>query len=810
MRPKKFVAVFIRATVGALVLISASATSSHAQSAIARAIPGEDLAFCAEFQGLEEHAAAWRNLALYRVLNRTTTGAMLESLVTQLCDKIRAESEGRTLKGEDAIRLAKHVARYGFGFAIIGKASASESQRWLLVIRGGAQADVNAPLEQFVRYCIAPEGAPTQVVTRQDGRKAVIIRSDEERSWAFWSEKEDFIVASAPSDDGYELFFETLDGKRPNAVTHPSRGELSKADGDFVPVAWAFADPALIAHAPAELDLAAVKRIDCRWGFQENALVSITRVIAPAPRRGLATVFDQPVLDGRNLPPVPVGLNDLTIASVDLGVLHDRLTGALPNGDVLVRRFSETFWQKSGIKLREDLLTRLGPRLAFYIAPEKIDTPLTPIGGFTAWLFHLPKFTALIEVKDSQAFGGTLETLVAAANRELKDLARGGPALELRRLEGNVGYELWIPPERLPLPAGYRPTLLVGKEFAAIATSTDAARRALNPEGDKPATAAARALPANAIFLNASDPRGSMPDWVANLPFLIQLLGAASRGAPPMRNLGFLSEIRVDATQVPLPDEIRTQLFPATTTASVDSTGLTITSRAAVPSMTGANAAPLAVALLLPAIRSARAAAYRSQSVNNMKQIGLAMHNYHAVHNTFPAAAICDDDGKPLLSWRVAILPFIEGGDALYGEFHLDEPWDSPHNKTLLDKMPAVFRPVKVTTKDPFLTFYQVFVGNGALFETSEAAAINTITDGTSNTIMAVEGGKPVPWTKPDDLPYDPEKPFPRLGGMKFPGGFNVLFGDGSVRFLKNSINVDVLRALISKAGGEVIDADAF
>ena len=94
------------------------------------------------------------------------------------------------------------------------------------------------------------------------------------------------------------------------------------------------------------------------------------------------------------------------------------------------------------------------------------------------------------------------------------------------------------------------------------------------------------------------------------------------------------------------------------------------------------------VSLLLPAFRSAREAARRAQCTNNLKQIGLAFHNYHEANGCLPPAAITDGSGKPLLSWRVALLPFIEASP-LYSRFHLDEPWDSPHNLALLDPMPS-------------------------------------------------------------------------------------------------------------------------
>lgn len=102
----------------------------------------------------------------------------------------------------------------------------------------------------------------------------------------------------------------------------------------------------------------------------------------------------------------------------------------------------------------------------------------------------------------------------------------------------------------------------------------------------------------------------------------------------------------------------------------------------------------------------------------NLKALALAMHNYHAAKGQFPPAAVTDRAGKPLLSWRVLLLPYLEGQNApsLYKEFRLNEPWDSPHNKKLLARMPAVFAPVAGKTRVPNSTFYQVFVGPGAIY----------------------------------------------------------------------------------------------
>ena len=135
----------------------------------------------------------------------------------------------------------------------------------------------------------------------------------------------------------------------------------------------------------------------------------------------------------------------------------------------------------------------------------------------------------------------------------------------------------------------------------------------------------------------------------------------------------------------------------------------------------------LTVALFLPAFRSAREAARRAQCTNNLKQIGLAFHNYQEANGSLPPAAITDRNGKPLLCWRVAILPYLESSP-LYSRFHLDEPWDSPHNLALLDPMPMVYACPSDRNRKPGMTGYQVVVGPATAFSPGlQACAVDRL-----------------------------------------------------------------------------------
>jgi prepilin-type processing-associated H-X9-DG protein len=229
------------------------------------------------------------------------------------------------------------------------------------------------------------------------------------------------------------------------------------------------------------------------------------------------------------------------------------------------------------------------------------------------------------------------------------------------------------------------------------------------------------------------------------------------------------------------------------------------------PLMTASTIGVL-VGLLLPAVQAAREAARRNASINNMKNIILASLNYEAKRKTYPPHASYDATGKPLLSWRVHLLPLIEQ-QALYENFHLDEPWDSPHNSKLIAEMPELYLdPSSGIAASEGKTHYLAVVGDQHLIAPADKGRmVKQITDGSSNTIAFVQVGNAsaVTWTKPEDWQPDENnlmKPF----DMLHPGGFIVAFADGSIRFLGYDIDPNVFKALLTYAGDEPIDSNSF
>ena len=207
-------------------------------------------------------------------------------------------------------------------------------------------------------------------------------------------------------------------------------------------------------------------------------------------------------------------------------------------------------------------------------------------------------------------------------------------------------------------------------------------------------------------------------------------------------------------------------------------------------------------------IRQAREAARRSQCAKNLEQIGVAMWDYYHAQGTFPPAYSTGPDGKPLLSWRIHILPFL-GQKALYDEFHKDEPWDSDHNKTLISRMPAAYTcpSGSRTAAKEGKTTYLTPRGPSTVFPGAHGIAVRDITDGTANTIFLVDASDAaaVTWTRPDDWDISVELKVQSLLGHH-PKGTNIgLADDGRVRFLKETVTPKVLHDLTTRDGGEII-----
>jgi len=219
------------------------------------------------------------------------------------------------------------------------------------------------------------------------------------------------------------------------------------------------------------------------------------------------------------------------------------------------------------------------------------------------------------------------------------------------------------------------------------------------------------------------------------------------------------------------------------------------------------------IALLLPAVQAAREAARRMQCTNNEKVIGLAMHMYHDANKSLPPAMTFDEDGKPLHSWRVLLLPYLWDESELFDQIRLDEPWDSDYNRQFHDRAPSVYRCPSAKGDITGMTSYSVVVGKESYSDEPDAEQdFSDIEDGLSNTIFLVERKTPVCWMDPtQEITFEEACKGINVSadglGSNHSGGINVCMFDGAVQFIsKNTVDWDTLRALLTWSGGEQVE----
>lgn len=195
---------------------------------------------------------------------------------------------------------------------------------------------------------------------------------------------------------------------------------------------------------------------------------------------------------------------------------------------------------------------------------------------------------------------------------------------------------------------------------------------------------------------------------------------------------------------------------------------------------------------------------------NNLRQIGLALHNYNNIYLTLPPAMVCDAEGRPMHSWRVLLLPFLDQM-GLYRQYRFDEPWDGPNNVRLLSQMPSIYACPSHTGTSGLggvHTAYVAVFGPEGVFAGEKPGRLSEVTDGIGSTLMVGEvRDVTIPWTKPEDIDLALHAEINRPGGFgsHHERGAHFVITDGTVRFISQNIDPQVLHALTTRNGGEPI-----
>lgn len=214
------------------------------------------------------------------------------------------------------------------------------------------------------------------------------------------------------------------------------------------------------------------------------------------------------------------------------------------------------------------------------------------------------------------------------------------------------------------------------------------------------------------------------------------------------------------------------------------------------------------IALFLPAVTTSRAPP-RAVCCNNLRQILLALHNYHDAYGCFPPAYVADKNGRPMHSWRTLILPYLDRSD-IYKQYRFDESWDGPNNSRLTGSIKLnSFRCAQDRESPPTHTNSLAVIGPETAWPGSRCVRIEDFRKGTCNTILLVEvRHSGIAWMEPRDLDMRQMAPGINAKAVQgissnHPAGANVGFADGSVRFLPDSLTPAELDAMLSIRGGE-------
>lgn len=521
-------------------------------------------------------------------------------------------------------------------------------------------------------------------------------------------------------------------------------------------------------------------------GMQVNSVIS-----TDGTPTGLLALIENKPLSIDAFKKVPASAASATMARVDLALIYKKVLAGIGQVDPNVRQQIEAnltaMEQQLGFSLQADLLEGLGDTWTVYASGTEANS-------------MVPALVITADVRNHAKVSKTLESLVKMAQGIAEQAGPQAPfRLDKFSARGENGYRLQI--NNLPLPVS--PTWVLTKQQFVFGVNPQLVSSHLGAAGkasmaDNEAVKAAFRWDPKPVFVSYSDPK-------PGLQAIYTMYGSFG----PLLT-GQLAQQGIQISLPPLPplSDLEQHLGPSVTTIGRSEAGWRTETHGVVAG--GVEASPavaaVAVALLLPAVQQARESARRAQSANNLKQIGLAFHNFHSANNALPPAVLTDKQGKRLLSWRVALLPYLDQG-ALYNEFHRDEPWDSEHNKKLIAKMPKVYAsPNLLDLAKEGKTVYLVPTGKGMSFEGTKGVSFPEFTDGLSNTIVAVEAHRDaaVIWSTPDDLTVDVENPLKGLKSARA-GGFYVLFADGALRFISDMIKQETLKLLFTRADGQDI-----
>ena len=792
----------------------------------------EDSVLLARVDGSLLHAEAFQKTAAYDALYKSGLVRFFEKTFH------RAKGMAGPVPVKPYLDALQLICDKGFSVGVSpGMGDQGRQPFGVIVLHEGAS------LDKVLSSIVQLAGNEELKAEKKTIGKRTVVRMDipdspgVEVGW--WAEGKHLIVAVGIN--GIEQAMAVADGKTPNVTANPLWAKYSQSkESELTSFGWLNVVPlrAIFGGMPVPtqnqdqpttvqelllvLGLDNLNSIGMQAGIKGRSLTSVTSIDAPGERRGLLSLLDQELMTIKDLPPLPQQLSSFMAYSFDsaqaVQTLYEvavDLEGVMSPDTAHVEAARATAKDQLGLDVIDDLLTGLGNVTCVYNDEAQTGFGIAP--------------ALLVEVKDAEKLNTALERLLVET---LPQVSQGQAKGVVSEKNGTKTYIVEIP------QGAMSPTLSVSDKWLCVSfTPQPVLAFNLRVQGELPTWNVATlpketsaAIPASFTGLTIVDPRSTYRMLIGLAPIGASLaqLGMSQSGALPPN-----SPAIIQVADIPPAELVTLPLYPNVAYSLVDENGLTTRTTSSVPGLPipggDGGAASIAVpavlvALLLPAVQQAREAARRSQSKNNMKQMGLALHNYHDVFNHFPAGTVKNDDlgVEERLSWMVSILPYMDQAP-LYNQIDMKEGHESATNSPLLMNAILTYMNPSVPAF-PGATHY---VGIGGITEDGPTAKLPSkiagmfgydrevsfrdITDGTSNTFMVAESnGSTGAWGQGGSATIRSftQQPYIKgpdgIGGPAV-GGSHFLMGDGSVRFVSENIDPTVVEALSTIQGGEVV-----
>lgn len=794
----------------------------------------EDSLILARLDGSLLHAEAYKKTAAYDALYTSGLVGFFEKTFN------RAKAMAGPLPVKPFLDAAKLISENGLSVAITPGIGDRGPQPWaIIVLHQGASLDklVSSAVQMGTNNQVKPE--------RKTIGKRTVVRIDVpdapgvELGW--WPEGKHLVVAVGMG--AIEQAIAVADGTAANVTTNPLWTKYSQPQaGELTSFGWLNLAPLRVMFggmpvptqnpdkptSVQELLIAVgldnLNSIGMQAGIQDRSLTSVTTIDAPGERRGLLSLIDQTPISIGDLPPLPQQMSGLFAASFDAAraveTVYDvavDLEAILSPDTTNVQTGRSMAKDHLGLDLIDDFLAGLGNVHTVYSDEAQATIGLAPI--------------LVSQVKD----GDKLNT---ALNRLLVDLlpqvSQGNARASVTEKDGIKTYTVEIP------QAGMAPMISVSEKWMCVSPLPQPVMAFnLRQAGELPTWSldsvenpTRGAIPESFTSLSIVDPRSTYKLLLGLAPFGVSMaqVGMAQSG---MMQPGTPSPFQL--SDLPPTELVTRHLYPNVRWSEVNENGAQSYTNSSMPGLpipggdggSASVAVPaVLVALLLPAVQQAREAARRSQSKNNMKQIGLAMHNYHDTFNGFPEGTVPSEtlEVHERLSWMYKILPFIEQAQLynlmspLEGEGYASTNLETYVQMAIPTYLNPGFAPAPGAThyvgiggkteEGPTATLPSDVAG---VFGYDRKTRIHDITDGTSNSMMVAESqGYTGPWAQGGSatirsLTQQPYINGPDGIGGPFRGGCHVLMADGAVRFVSENIDGATMEALSTIQGNEVI-----